>query len=531
MMFFRITGMMVLSNYCRTLDPVVFVNDDERNAFVSFRMWDEPGGGPDTRELVVVNLRESGTDLLALPGNYLVVSDAVELVRRSLGLHSNAMVVSESVSRDELMGLLGDLFECLRQRSAAVWTAVSVAFFSHDKELRPLLSAIEGQLGHALALFDDKGRVVEAGNRARGELGDSLAHVPAVALDSVSNEDDYPVEMEVAGQSRVVVCPISYAVGDAFFLMLFGVVEDSRNLRMLLYSLSPLVRYILGERRGPRYERLLDAEFLVEAIAGRWETPALLAQRAERAGVSVEAGSRLVVVGFREDRALYSDVVLFHESLQWLRSGITCVYGYEVIALVSGKEVGPFLDALPGLLEMRRDKGPACGISLPLASVTEVRAAHRQCLQAVRVGRVMNPRRQVFWYEVIMTDDLVREAGRHMGLSPFRLPATEAMLRYDQEEQSEYALTLYVWLHNFQNMGKTAADLCVHRNTVAFRLKRAEKLFGLDTDDVDQMNDVRCALMVMVSEGRLSVRDCFGDRSALGAVRRGVSAIPRRTRD
>ena len=65
-------------------------------------------------------------------------------------------------------------------------------------------------------------------------------------------------------------------------------------------------------------------------------------------------------------------------------------------------------------------------------------------------------------------------------------PALAALARYDAETNSELAHTLRVYLENERNHVRTAAELGLHRNSLAYRIRRIEELTGIDFNNVDE---------------------------------------------
>jgi DNA-binding PucR family transcriptional regulator len=53
-------------------------------------------------------------------------------------------------------------------------------------------------------------------------------------------------------------------------------------------------------------------------------------------------------------------------------------------------------------------------------------------------------------------------------------------------KQREYGTTLRVYLENNRSTGRTAAQLYLHRNTVAYRITKVLDVLGIDLDDPNQ---------------------------------------------
>jgi hypothetical protein len=65
--------------------------------------------------------------------------------------------------------------------------------------------------------------------------------------------------------------------------------------------------------------------------------------------------------------------------------------------------------------------------------------------------------------------------------------AARAMLEHDERHATSYARLVLTWLDSLQDVALCAERLSVHPNTVRYRLRRAQDLFGLDPRDADAL--------------------------------------------
>lgn len=64
-------------------------------------------------------------------------------------------------------------------------------------------------------------------------------------------------------------------------------------------------------------------------------------------------------------------------------------------------------------------------------------------------------------------------------------PALYELMAYDEKNHAELTDTLEAYLLCRHNYVKTAERLCIHRNTLLYRLKRIGELTGLDLEKED----------------------------------------------
>ena len=62
-----------------------------------------------------------------------------------------------------------------------------------------------------------------------------------------------------------------------------------------------------------------------------------------------------------------------------------------------------------------------------------------------------------------------------------------ALLRADETGGTPYAETVLTYLGTMGDIARTAAAMNVHENTVRYRIRRAEEVYGLDLADPDRV--------------------------------------------
>lgn len=68
-------------------------------------------------------------------------------------------------------------------------------------------------------------------------------------------------------------------------------------------------------------------------------------------------------------------------------------------------------------------------------------------------------------------------------LGDFAHSTLKAMFRYDKTNKTEYFASVYAYLLYGKNLKEAAAKLDIHRNTLDYRIKKAQAMFGLDLSD------------------------------------------------
>jgi len=126
-----------------------------------------------------------------------------------------------------------------------------------------------------------------------------------------------------------------------------------------------------------------------------------------------------------------------------------------------------------------------CGISAPLQTHADIAAAARDAGDAAAVADERG--RQWLCVDEIWAELVAR---RLREVLPHCLTSGHPLTRlldHDRRHGSAFARTVGAWLAHQGDTIKTARHLCLHPNTLRYRLRRARDVSGLDLSDSTQM--------------------------------------------
>ncbi len=138
------------------------------------------------------------------------------------------------------------------------------------------------------------------------------------------------------------------------------------------------------------------------------------------------------------------------------------------------------------LVERRGSRGSClvAGVSAPVSEPGGVRVAYQQAIQTLQIGAALGKGCSGVWsYERLGYLPWLRSFPAELrARNPYRR-LVDDMGRYDQENGTNYLVTLESYLDNHLNHARTARDLFIHRNSLLKRLNRMQELWGLDFED------------------------------------------------
>ena len=118
------------------------------------------------------------------------------------------------------------------------------------------------------------------------------------------------------------------------------------------------------------------------------------------------------------------------------------------------------------------------GVSLPFTEVAEIGGRFEQAYAAALLAKTPC---EVF--AAVYPAAVFETVRANADVEMFLHPALRRLLAYDEANQPEYFRTLQVYSLTLHNKESTARILCVHRNTLLYRLGRIGELFRLPYEE------------------------------------------------
>lgn len=322
------------------------------------------------------------------------------------------------------------------------------------------------------------GDIIEDGvayiERERIDESLSRSREPLVRYNSIVGLDTMTMNVVVHGINLARVMLMAherpFSDGDAaLFSLLCGTIgQEMQKGRVFTVSSAQMEAYFL--------RRLLEDE---------QPTPEATAKRLAVLGMKPLPALFVVVVrpGARPFSA--RDEESLHAQLQpMLHSCLTTSYDGGLVVLVS-RPSGPALTPhdKQTLARLAKDNDVLIGVSNAFDEICDVRRHLSQALAAVRLGsaypKVLDDT-HVYHYCDYSPMELFDLAQDRVNVLNYVHPAIRALMDHDAEHGSELVETLYAYMQNGCSTARTALLLCLHKNTLLYRLGRIREITGND---------------------------------------------------
>jgi len=159
----------------------------------------------------------------------------------------------------------------------------------------------------------------------------------------------------------------------------------------------------------------------------------------------------------------------------------------EVVALYplgGPAELAPVRQACCALARQLAGQGACVGMSGAHDGLAKLAASYTEAKEAVEIAAGTGARDRAIAFDEVLIDSMVRSSPHADRI----LQDTIApLLRYDAGKQAELVPTLRAYVDAGFNLTKSAELLCVHPNTVVYRLRRIRDLSGRDPHDPEDL--------------------------------------------
>ena len=142
------------------------------------------------------------------------------------------------------------------------------------------------------------------------------------------------------------------------------------------------------------------------------------------------------------------------------------------------------------------------GISNPFHKIELLREALSEARDALAVGRTIDAGRYIFPFEEYSISIMLRHFSEREDLTRYIHPAVLLLKEYDEKYKSKLLPTIYEYMSNSCSIKKTAEALFLHRNSVIYRLRKAEELSGLVLNDPDTQFMLRMSRYILIHQGK-----------------------------
>lgn len=466
---------------------------------------------------VLDGLAHRGASAVAVVGE--VSDDAIQLAE-SIGMP--LLQVPDGSNLYELEGAIARFISSqrglLHQKGGEIYRRLMETSIQ-GKGMPGLLRVLAQATGKAAGLLDqrfrprhvavppDMGLTQELLASALAETGAGQLQV----LPQVSDRPEPPVlDLPLSlPDFQAVGCAVVLQDQVAGYLLLAGPPGEMGPLERLALSQASSVfaAEMAKEKAVVEAESRLRGDFLEELLESELEDEDELASRASYLGYDISAPSLVVVMDLRdESRSKPRPEEAPETTMQRLsnvlpRGTAAMVRGREVVLLlpISSRDGDGGLIARVEALRLQvagalTGRSVAAGIGRHHEGLRGLQRSYREARLALTLGSEMAAGSHTHFFGSLGVYPVLLPLVNSPEAASFLEEAIGLLVEYDQRNNSELVQTLDAYFANQENLGRTAEALHLHRNSLAYRLRRIQEVSGVALDDAEARFRLQLAL-------------------------------------
>lgn len=176
-------------------------------------------------------------------------------------------------------------------------------------------------------------------------------------------------------------------------------------------------------------------------------------------------------------------------------NSISTIYRNSVITLVGNikgnntKNLINQFEQVHGMLEALQQSS---GLSQVFTNLDEIKDRYVQAYTTAQYA-IHN----VSFFEEVYPNQLTAILSNACNLDLYISPAIHIIETYDKENNTELSKTLKAYLECLFDKNKTAQKLCIHRNSLTYRLNRIEEIANISLDDLMTVIGLLCSYNIV----------------------------------
>lgn len=376
------------------------------------------------------------------------------------------------------------------------------------------------QLSGAAVILPDRTQVVEALERTRPRL---LAWIDGRRVPAADPPTQH-FRLEIDGIGRIVA-PIAADDDALAFLSLIAPHESLGRLDALSASQGATVCALVlaRERAVLQAEDRLRRDVVTDLLSGAFTSDSALLERAERLGFNLAVPH--LPIALRLTAEPPAALQRPHEVVGTLvrelgRLGVSAPVGVlgETIGLaypLDGGEPAAVAARVHRLVAQASGRVVSAGVGRPGVGPAAIAQGYREADRALVIARRLFPPGALTFFQNLGVHRLLLALDGHPELGAFYEETLASIDQYDRANRSELLPTLEAFFAADNSLAETAARLHLHRNTVAYRLRRIEQISGHQLADPEIRLALHLGLRVRHA---LAAREPDGGQAGLVAL-------------
>ncbi len=382
--------------------------------------------------------------------------------------------------------------------------------------LRGIVGRLAELTGRDVALQDATGDLIVRASPSDGIVPADEAGPPLASIDRLNgafpgrqdNRSEPPTARIILSSGVSLVSPVLVRESAVGFLSLLGAFDDFVDEDQVMLGRGSVVCALEMAKQEAviEAEHRLRGDFFDDLLESAAESAESLISRGRHLGYDIqEAHAALAIrpedAASQNPRAIERLAREIGEYLSRFQSAGMVAPRRQSVALFLTTDVaadpGParrFAEDLRGYLAGQLETPVSIGIGSHHPGVLGLRTAFHEAEQAERIGREIFGSGQVTSFSDLGVYRLLYAFRQNQELADFCRETLAPLTDYDAKNGTSLVDTLEAYFRCDANLGTAAEALYLHRNSLAYRLRRISELTGFNLDNLEDRFRLQLAL-------------------------------------
>lgn len=234
-------------------------------------------------------------------------------------------------------------------------------------------------------------------------------------------------------------------------------------------------------------KRVIYEHFVTELLDGKISKSEVIKERESNVDLDLKDNLFVLTVNFEDYDVETTTIAYARDQLEsivnWSKS---VLYDDHIILIFDCNVTIPFSQSkIKELNAFLKKYKMYSGLSRCFQDIAELRKHYHQSVSALKLGHKLNKGKQIYIYDDYAVFDFIDRHPLGDDVKDFCHPAIFKLINYDRQNASSLTQSLYVYLNNSQNIVGSAQELKIHRNTMHYRIDKAQEILQLSLEDRD----------------------------------------------
>lgn len=261
--------------------------------------------------------------------------------------------------------------------------------------------------------------------------------------------------------------------------------------RQIYQLVSRILAQIIHTNQQLSFNKAVD-RILIDCLAGNFKTQQHLLDRLNHTQLNPASTYYLLAIDVTYYKIfdIGNEQLREHLSKLFNQSWSVFFHDYVVVLIDSHNQS----NCVKAILQQDRPyfitNGLHGGLSDPFEDLFLAPGYFQQAINALKIGKSLQPEEPVAEYDTYKFHDLALAAGDKNQIQQFFTQSYRQIEAYDQQHGTQYLETIRAYLACDRHLDTTADLLYIHKNTVVYRIKKIKELFFINFDDTKQRFDL-----------------------------------------